>query len=349
MQIPAWFVLAIIMTVVAIGALIVRIIAKRSAKNKQTEEAPVPSMSRREGYMPYPNDYDELSSNRTSHSASQKAVSISSLVLLGSLILALLCWGASMTTIVPAKNVGVVTSFGEPITAYDNGLHLKAPWYKVTDLDGTRQTNKYEGDQRITVRLADQSEAYVNASVQWDIQKNGATELYGDYRKQGEDITEEVRKNVVDVQLKQALNRGFETFDPLASINAEGETDTVALSDAAKIAEDVLRDELARIGGGEPQVNLVGVTVPNIEYDEETQRRIDGYRNEIAKTRVAQQLRKTNEQLAFANQEIAASIRDNPEVLVHNCLQTWAEKGDSTIPVQCFGADGDATAVKMVE
>src|SRR5215207_2979275 len=41
---------------------------------------------------------------------------------------------ASLVTVVPTQNIGVVTSFNK-ITGrtLDAGLHLKAPWHKVTD------------------------------------------------------------------------------------------------------------------------------------------------------------------------------------------------------------------------
>src|SRR5690606_25250488 len=65
------------------------------------------------------------------------------------------------TTIIQAKNVGVLTTFGKPTRSLNAGLHVKAPWQKVTELDGTKITNKYTGDERIEVRIGDGTTAAV--------------------------------------------------------------------------------------------------------------------------------------------------------------------------------------------
>lgn len=357
--IPGLFVIVIIGLVITAVAVVAFIYFSRKDKqHKASEEARKAERLARRQEQPAlsgmsSNSYqrisydDEESSSGSSRWEFPAAISFLIMAIVGVLtVVALIC---SMLTSVPPKSVGVVTSFGKPDRPLGNGLHLKAPWEMVTDLDGTQQTNRYEGDNRITVRLADQSEAYVNASSQWELKTEGATDLYSSYRGSEDDITESIRSKLMEVQLKEALNRAFNDFDPLSSISEDGETDTATLSDVANEAEEHLLEKLREIGGGEEQLRLIGITVPNIEYTAETQNRIDAYRNEVAKTRVAEQQVKTNGKLAEANDKIAASIRDNPEILIHNCLQTWGEKGDSTIPVQCFGANGDATAVKMVE
>src|SRR3954452_4566076 len=70
---------------------------------------------------------------------------IKPLVGLVPLALGLVIVAVSATTIIQAKNVGVLTTFGKPSGSLDAGLHFKMPWQKVTELDGTKITNKYEG------------------------------------------------------------------------------------------------------------------------------------------------------------------------------------------------------------
>jgi regulator of protease activity HflC (stomatin/prohibitin superfamily) len=41
------------------------------------------------------------------------------------------------TTIVSTRNIGVVTTFGRPGGTLTNGLHMKAPWQSVTEMNGT--------------------------------------------------------------------------------------------------------------------------------------------------------------------------------------------------------------------
>src|SRR4051812_12345510 len=41
------------------------------------------------------------------------------------------------TTIVSTRNIGVVTTFGRPGATLSNGLHVKAPWQAVTEMNGT--------------------------------------------------------------------------------------------------------------------------------------------------------------------------------------------------------------------
>ena len=51
-------------------------------------------------------------------------------VVAGAITLFVLILGS--TTIVSARNVGVVTMFGRPSGTLSNGIHMKAPWQSVT-------------------------------------------------------------------------------------------------------------------------------------------------------------------------------------------------------------------------
>lgn len=50
-------------------------------------------------------------------------------------------------------------------------------------MDASLQTNRYSGDGSINVRLANQSEARADASIQWQLREEDAEKMYLDYRK----------------------------------------------------------------------------------------------------------------------------------------------------------------------
>jgi regulator of protease activity HflC (stomatin/prohibitin superfamily) len=77
------------------------------------------------------------------------------------------------TTIVTTRNIGVVTTFGRPSGTLSNGLHAKAPWQSVTEMNGTIQIDNHTGEAATTVRLGNNSTAFVDNSVRWRIQPGG--------------------------------------------------------------------------------------------------------------------------------------------------------------------------------
>src|SRR5829696_2509462 len=65
-------------------------------------------------------------------------------VVAGGLAIFVLILGS--TTIVSTRNIGVVTTFGRPSGTLSNGLHAKAPWQSVTEMNGTIQIDNHIGD-----------------------------------------------------------------------------------------------------------------------------------------------------------------------------------------------------------
>jgi len=83
--------------------------------------------------------------------------------------------------------------------------------------------------------------------------------------------------------------------------------------------------------------------VPLVNYDEATQSRINALNVEKANTRVAEQRAKTAEAEARANEILAASVSDSPNVLVSKCLDA-ARRGQyqpaGLLAGYLSGADG---------
>ncbi|MGE0214328.1 SPFH domain-containing protein [Mycolicibacterium sp.] len=238
-------------------------------------------------------------------------------VVAGGLALLVLIIGS--TTIVSARNVGVVTTFGRPGGTLSNGLHVKAPWQSVTEMDGTIQIDNHTGEYATTVRLGNNSTAYVDNSVRWRIQPAAADELFLDYRD-----FENVRDNLVTRELRSALNEVFADFDPLAPENVEG-------PNVQALGEDVADKLRAKVGD---QIEIINVIVPLVNYDQATQDRINALNVEKANTRIAEQRAKTAEAEARANEILAASVSDNPNVLVSKCLDAAREAAIS--PLGCW-------------
>src|ERR1041385_5970778 len=59
---------------------------------------------------------------------------------IGSLLLALIAILFSTIVIVGTKEVGIVTAFARPVGVLDNGLHWKAPWEDVTEMEDRKST-----------------------------------------------------------------------------------------------------------------------------------------------------------------------------------------------------------------
>ena len=223
------------------------------------------------------------------------------------------------TTIVSTRNIGVVTTFGRPGGTLTNGLHWKAPWQSVTEMNGTIQIDNHTGESATTVRLGNNSTAFVENSVRWRIQPAAADELFLDYRE-----FENVRDNLVTRELRAALNEVFADFDPLAPENVEG-------ANVQALGDDVAEKLRTKVGD---QVEIINVIVPLVNYDDATQERINALNVEKANTRIAEQRAKTAEAEARANEILAASVSNDPNVLVSKCLDAAREARIS--PLGCW-------------
>lgn len=241
----------------------------------------------------------------------------------GAIIVAILFGLLSSTTIIAPRTVGVVVEFGKPVNSLSNGLHWKTPWSSVEKLDGAVQNDVYNGESSVTVRLGNNSQARADASIQWQLQADNAMEVFLDYR-----TFENIQQNLVDRNFKAAINEVMANYNPLDAVDpASGGAELKELSD------QVLETMRERVAG---QIDVKTVTIPFINFDEQTQTRIDELQSEIARTRVAEQKQDTSRAEAAANAELESSLSN--EVLVSKCLDIIAESGQS--PIGCFpGSD----------
>lgn len=248
----------------------------------------------------------------------------------GALVLGVAMIALASTVAVPARTVGVVTAFGRPTGTLSNGLHLIKPWEKVEKMDASLQTNRYTGDGAIGVRLANQSEAKADASIQWQLREEDAEQMYLDYRE-----FERIHTDLVDREFRASVNAVLARYNPLdAEAIAEGGIDLNSFAD------DIKKDMQKRMGGA---VEVRSVALPIINYDADTQRKIDQLQTEVANTRAAEQSKNTAREIAEANEILRRSLSD--EVLSQRCIEAAEKVGAA--PVGCIKGSSATPLVDM--
>ena len=248
----------------------------------------------------------------------------------GALALGVVIIALASTVAVPARTVGVVTAFGKPTGTLSNGLHLVKPWEAVEKMDASLQTNRYTGDSAIGVRLANQSEAKADASIQWQLREEDAEQMYLDYRE-----FERIHNDLVDREFRASVNAVLASYNPLdADAIAEGGIDL------NEFADDIKKDMQKRMG---KSVEVRSVALPIINYDEDTQRKIDQLQTEVANTRAAEQSKNTAKEIAEANEIMRKSLSD--EVLSQRCIEAAEKVGAA--PVGCIKGSSATPLVDM--
>lgn len=276
-----WFIFAIIF---AICAVILFRVAKGYAKQAEADTG-------RRGY------------NEVNPANAAKGSRAVAFVLCG---LALLFFLLSVTVKVGTKEVGVVTTFGKPVGTLDNGLHLKAPWQSVTELDEAIQTDT----DTVSVRMANQYRATIDTTIRWRLVEDEADDLYRDYR-----TFDNIRDSLVTKQLINTMNEVFASYDPLKHLSTNP---TPGQVEDSGLLGDQVKDELQKTIGD--QIEVLSVFTPRPDYDEATESKISQYQQAIANTRIAAQEKQTAAQNAKANKILSSSVSHDPNVLVSKCF-----------------------------
>lgn len=256
--------------------------------------------------------------NRTSANSRTKAATV------GALAAALLFFLWGCFTIVGTRQIAIVTTFGRPNgVSLNNGFHAKWPWQMTHQMDGAVQIDKYvkvgSHDERIMVRLGNQSTALADVSIRWQLKQHAAPELFQQYK-----TFDNVRVNLIERNLSVALNEVFAAFNPLDPQNL----DVSPLPSLAKRAADIMRQD---VGG---QVDIFDVNVPTIQYDQGTEDKINQLNQQRAQTSIAVEAQRTAEAQAKANEILSRSISNDPNVVVQNCITAAINKGIS--PLGCW-------------
>lgn len=251
-------------------------------------------------------------------------------------VIALVTLAISTIVQIPTKEYGVITAFGKPTGMFTNGLHVKAPWQKVTTMDATIQTDSFTGNEKcLNVRIAHQATACVDVSIRWRIKPNAVDTLFQNYR--GEVKT--IRESLVERQLSASLNSAFGSYDALA-IDDKGNSASGSLN---PIADKVTKDMQGQIGD---QIEVLSVIVPVVHFDQNTQSKVNALLAQVAETRIAEQGVKTAKAQAEANRTLAASVSKDPNVLVSKCFDDLAT-GKFTAPAgfSCWPGSGTGVVI----
>lgn len=245
-------------------------------------------------------------------------------VTLGALAAAVLFFLLGCFTIVGTRQIAIVTTFGRPTgVSLNNGFHAKWPWQMTHQMDGAIQIDKYvkesNHDERIMVRLGNQSTAWADVSIRWQLKQAAAPELFQQYK-----TFDNVRVNLIERNLSVALNEVFAAFNPLDPQNL----DVSPLPNLAKRAADIMRKD---VGG---QVDIFDINVPTIQYDQGTEDKINQLNQQRAQTSIAVESQRTAEAQAKANEILSRSISNDPNVVVQNCITAAINKGIS--PLGCW-------------
>lgn len=251
-------------------------------------------------------------------SATHDATIVAAPVAVVAAILAIVMLIWSCVTIVSTRNVGIVTSFGRPVGVLDNGLHLKLPWKKVSELDGTIQTDSQIGtfngegrcDNGTPVRLAINTTACVDNTIRWRIAPNAGDSLFRDYVTNAN-----IQESLVTRELNATLNEVFSTYNPLAADAGAGPN----LTDLSNLTTQKLQ---GKIGS---QIEVQNVIISILHFDDNTQGRINALQAQNADTRIAEAKQQTATAEAQANRLLSASVSNDPNVLVSKCLDLIAQ------------------------
>lgn len=227
--------------------------------------------------------------------------------------------------IVPARNVGVPTTFGRVGTAADAGWLWVAPWTSVEDVDATVQNLNLDADTQNcpTVRLANQTTACIDVTLQWHIDQHGGTagELWQRYRGTDNKVVEHVGRNVVQRELNRALGNAFATYNPLL-ILSDPTSKQPSTDDLSSLALNALRTAVDR----GVIIDTLLISPGGVHYDEITQQKLNAYAQALADTQIATQQKLTAEQQRLANEKLASSTStQNAGVQYQNCLNLIKE------------------------
>lgn len=259
---------------------------------------------------------------------------------------------ATCFSTVDARSVGIQTSFGKFRDTLQPGFQWTAPWSSVEEWTTRNQTIDFaanDGDDRdnyrdeaaITVRLGNQSVAFVDARVSWAVAETG-----NDTKAQAERIKklwqqyktfDDMARDYAVPAARAATNAAFDGYDPFSALNDKtADNPYVPLAEWSKKITDVLRPFYTDRG-----LTLISVQVTQVKYDERTEGKLREYADAVANTRIKAQDVKTAEQEALASKARAQQAAPGCEALIRDLA---AKDQLKNLPAgwQCPGTTGPA-------
>lgn len=203
------------------------------------------------------------------------------------LVLGVLALVGASTSIVPTRNVGIVTAFNKP-TGRTTGAGLKEhwPWESIDDWDASGQTYQHLGDGCVWVTIAAQRRACIPVQIEWSANADQAPEHWATYKetKVGDNTLTRFETFVarrVNPQINAAMTSVFTGFDPLIQVSADN-PDTSA-PDLNATYKSKLEDQLAKNLGGDIKIRSIAFEAP--QYDKPTTDAINAYGQKVLEGR----------------------------------------------------------------
>jgi len=236
---------------------------------------------------------------------------------------------------VPTQDIGIVTSFGQPVGHLGAGANWTAPWDQVTQMDEAYQVT----DDTFTVRIAGGQTAQATVQIRWQVAPQAADSVFRNYKNS----TSGVESGLLTPELNAATNAALDGYDPLTPLATGAPAGSPSNPSTTQLAQQIGQALTPRLGG---DVRVVTLVLKPLVYDATVQNRINAVLAQVAQTDVAQQSVKTAQAQADANKIAEASLAQNPLVLVQQCFNGLAD-AKFTLPAgsSCWPGQGSGVVI----
>ena len=268
-------------------------------------------------------------------------------------LIAVLTFVFSSINQVGPKDIGVITAFGQTQGDAGPGLHLLWPWESMTIMDGAIQTDTFSGNRGgdnngasgdqiggqyygIPVRLAYQQTATANVTIRWRIERAQSDELFKNYRS-----FSNIRESLVVRELQSAVNNQLANYNPLDAIDSS--TTAPSMQSLAAKVRTQMRSEIGSEG-----IDVISVIMYPLEFASSTQAKLNQLQTQVADTRVAAQLIKTNHDQSLANAELTKAT--STQSLQQQCLTIMGEivKNNQVPPINMNCGLGSSSSSGLI-
>jgi regulator of protease activity HflC (stomatin/prohibitin superfamily) len=249
---------------------------------------------------------------------------------------------------VPVKNIGVSTSFGSVgSSVYNAGTYETwDPFLHLVNINETVQTTTFEDTGNdagsscnggLSVRIGGQQTACADVTIQWQIKPSAAGSLFSDYANTG-NFMGEITNAVVVRELKQVVNTVLGDYNPITDVQAVTNTPT-ATSQFSTFGPTILTDMRADIGS---RINVLTVLLPQLHYSSSIESKLASIQQAYANYAIAQENVLVNRENSQALVKLG-----NPTLpqLVAECLTDLKDGMNAPVGFQCIPSTGSSLSL----
>lgn len=243
---------------------------------------------------------------------------------------------ASSWNPVPTQDIGIVTSYGQPVGHLNPGFNLTPPWEQVTDMDEAYQVT----DATFTVRIAGGQTAQATVQVRWQVNPAASDAVFKNYKNS----TSGVENGLLLPELNAATNTALDGYDPLTPIATGAAAGSAGNPTTTQLAAEIVTALTPRL---DKSVLVRTLVLKPLVYDETVQARINSVLTQTAKTDVAKQAIVTAQAQATANRIAEASLAHTGVLtLVQQCMNAISD-GQFNPPAgfSCWPGQGSGIVV----